>query len=210
MSFPPVRIVLQDLLPNPGEMHYPITDLLMDQLVLIITGNSCFVNKTMALNQVVKKIHELSLKSAAGEFDSKKFDLYIANPDTDFRLKKMNQSWSAATGKEKGFMFLWPVNEPLEILYPTTDTDNAEGWVKCAMTHPTYFEGLSWLITKENENAKRRLAERGNHETCFDILMKRFNEAWINSGRPTDLKILINSRGYQWETLNPPFKWNKE
>lgn len=211
MSFPPLRITLQDILPVQGQpVHYPITDQLMAQVVQLINDNRCFIDKTMVLNQFVKKIHYLSLQASTGEFNPWKYDLFIANPDTDYRLKRMNQYWTEATGKEKVFMFLWPVIEPLGIVYPTTGTDNAEGWVKCALSHPTYFEGMNWLITKEHENAKHRLAERGNTETCFSILIQRFTEAWIKSGRSTDLKVLIDARGFQWESLNPPIKWNTD
>lgn len=71
------------------------------------------------------------------------------------------------------------------IKYPTDN--RLESKFECALSHPTFFEGMSWLITVEHERACDARIEKGSYETCFDFLIREFIKRWHLAGKPIDL-----------------------
>lgn len=64
------------------------------------------------------------------------------------------------------------------IQYPTDD--KFESALTCALSHPTYEEGLNWITNWEFERAyKARLAAGdGPYDTCFVHVIQQFSAGW--------------------------------
>lgn len=68
-----------------------------------------------------------------------------------------------------------------EIKYPISNGSkpiNIDQKMECALSHPTFEEGLCWLMVDEHERALQSFQDRGGRDTCFLFLIKRFTELW--------------------------------
>lgn len=68
-----------------------------------------------------------------------------------------------------------------EIKYPMSNGGkpiNIDQKMECALSHPTFEEGLNWLMVDEHERALASFQATGSRDTCFFYLINRFTELW--------------------------------
>lgn len=82
----------------------------------------------------------------------------------------------------------------MTIKYPTKKSPNVDELMECALSHPTFFDGLNWLMTYEHERAREQFLRHGGQETLFSFFIRDFTRRWHESGMPIDL---LNDIGYR-------------
>lgn len=70
------------------------------------------------------------------------------------------------------------------IKYPTDN--RLESMFTCALSHPTFLDGLNWLVQREHERAYEA-RQSGSLDTCFAYLTREFIKRWDAEGKSIDL-----------------------